>query len=109
MARCRCTRLLSSLPSHPLTTACRLTHAASPPYSFPRLQAELGESTAALFTRDGEQANSLFDMQAMWYEVASGRAYLAQRQYGKVRCLDIVLHTHIARCQPYSSLFIILL
>lgn len=56
------------------------------PLLFPWLQAELGESTAALFTRDGEQANSLFDMQAMWYEVASGRAYLAQRQYGKVLC-----------------------
>ncbi|KAL4856126.1 N-terminal acetyltransferase A complex auxiliary subunit [Chlorella vulgaris] len=56
--------------------------------------AELGESTAALFTRDGEQANSLFDMQAMWYEVASGRAYLAQRQYGKAlkRFLKVQQH-----------------
>ena len=48
------------------------------------LQTELGESTAALFTRDGEQANNLFEMQAVWYEVASGRAYLKQQQYGKV-------------------------
>jgi hypothetical protein len=48
------------------------------------LQTELGEATAALFTRDGEQANNLFEMQAVWYEVSSGRAYLKQQQYGKV-------------------------
>lgn len=28
-----------------------------------QLQTEMAESTAALFTRDGEQANNLFDMQ----------------------------------------------
>lgn len=37
-----------------------------------------------MFTRDGEQANNLFDMQATWYEIASGRAYLRQGQHGKV-------------------------
>lgn len=57
-------------------------HPPSPPP--PSLQTELAESTAALFTRDGEQASALYDMQAQWYEVAAGRAYLAQRQHGKV-------------------------
>ncbi|KAL4451836.1 hypothetical protein ABPG75_007498 [Micractinium tetrahymenae] len=55
---------------------------------------ERAESTAALFTRDGEQANNLFDMQAMWYEIGSGRAYLAQQQYGKAlkRFLKVQQH-----------------
>eukprot|EP00887_Chlorella_sp_A99_P007802 scaffold20.g7802.t1 len=43
---------------------------------------EQAERTAALFTRDGEQANNLFDMQATWYELSGGRAYLAAGQLG---------------------------
>ncbi|KAL4424899.1 hypothetical protein ABPG77_002122 [Micractinium sp. CCAP 211/92] len=55
---------------------------------------ERAEATAALFTRDGEQTNNLFDMQAMWYEIASGHAYLAQQQYGKAlkRFLKVQQH-----------------
>lgn len=41
------------------------------------------ERLAALFTRDGEQANNLFDMQAMWYEIHSGRAFLEKKDYGR--------------------------
>lgn len=43
------------------------------------------EETAALFTREGEHTNNLYDMQATWYEVAAGRAYLARGDHGKVR------------------------
>lgn len=55
---------------------------------------ERAEATAALFTRDGEQTNNLFDMQAMWYEVAAGHAYLAAKQYGKAlkRFLKVQQH-----------------
>ena len=41
------------------------------------------EGTAALFTRDGEQANNLFDMQASWYELSSGKAYMEAGDFGK--------------------------
>ena len=72
---------LHTCRTHPVLTSCIFS---SPPCLPACLQTELGESTAALFTRDGEQANNLFEMQAVWYEVSSGRAYLKQQQYGKV-------------------------
>lgn len=55
-----------------------------------------------MFTRDGEQANNLFDMQATWYEIASGRAYLRQGQHGKV-CM-VHLHLELEAC-PCLVLF----
>jgi NMDA receptor-regulated protein 1 len=39
---------------------------------------------AALFTKDGDQVNNLYDMQCTWYEIECGRAWLRQHQYGKV-------------------------
>ena len=72
--------LLASIASH---TIALLSPSAA--------QTERAEATAAMFTRDGEQgggaaaAANLYEMQATWYEVAGGRAYLAQKQYGKVR------------------------
>ncbi|KAL6772109.1 hypothetical protein ACKKBG_A28965 [Auxenochlorella protothecoides x Auxenochlorella symbiontica] len=52
------------------------------------------EETAALFTREGEHTNNLYDMQATWYEVAAGRAYLARGDHGKAlkRFLKVVSH-----------------
>jgi len=55
---------------------------------------EQAEATAALFTRDGEQANNLFDMQATWYEVASGRAYFNQGQIGKALKRYLKVESH---------------
>ena len=55
---------------------------------------EQAEATAALFTRDGEQANNLFDMQATWYEVASGREYLNQGQIGKALKRYLKVESH---------------
>ncbi len=43
---------------------------------------EQADRTAALFTRDGDQANNLFDMQHMWYELAAGRAHAAAGRHG---------------------------
>jgi NMDA receptor-regulated protein 1 len=45
---------------------------------------EGAEATAALFTKDGDQVNNLYDMQCTWYEIESGRAWLRRSQYGKV-------------------------
>ena len=45
---------------------------------------EGAEATAALFTKDGDQVNNLYDMQCTWYEIESGRAWLRKSQYGKV-------------------------
>lgn len=46
-------------------------------------QVEEAERVVSLFTRDGEQANNLYDMQATWYEISAGRAYLARGEYGR--------------------------
>ena len=45
------------------------------------------EKTAALFTRDGDQVNNLFDMQHMWYELECGKAHLRNKHYGKASLL----------------------
>jgi peptide alpha-N-acetyltransferase len=41
------------------------------------------EHVVSLFTRDGEQANNLYDMQATWYEISAGRAYIERGEYGR--------------------------
>jgi len=46
-------------------------------------RAEEAETTAALFTKDGDQLNNLYDMQAMWYELEYGRAYRRAGDLGK--------------------------
>ncbi|CAM6129165.1 unnamed protein product [Calypogeia fissa] len=46
-------------------------------------QVELAEKTAVLFTKDGDQHNNLFDMQCMWYELASGDSYWRKGSIGK--------------------------
>ena len=43
---------------------------------------------AARFTRDGEQANNLYDMQCTWYEIECGSAHLRRDELGQVRCLS---------------------
>ena len=45
---------------------------------------DAAERIAALFTKDGDQVSTLYDMQHMWYEVAAGRAHLERKEYGKV-------------------------
>jgi peptide alpha-N-acetyltransferase len=42
-----------------------------------------GEAVVALFTREGDPVGALYEMQATWYEVASGRAYLAAGDRGR--------------------------
>lgn len=39
---------------------------------------------AARFTKDGEQANNLYDMQCTWYEIECGSAHLRLHELGQV-------------------------
>eukprot|EP00850_Spirogloea_muscicola_P006280 SM000029S10575 [mRNA] locus=s29:885212:893102:- [translate_table: standard] len=57
-------------------------------------QIDKAEKTAALFTKDGEQHNNLFDMQCMWYEIASGNSHLRQREFGKALKKYLAVHKH---------------
>eukprot|EP00850_Spirogloea_muscicola_P016597 SM000135S27041 [mRNA] locus=s135:306743:314702:- [translate_table: standard] len=57
-------------------------------------QVDKAEKTAALFTKDGEQHNNLFDMQCMWYEIASGDSHLRQRAFGKALKKYLAVHKH---------------
>jgi len=45
--------------------------------------AEKAESVAHLFTKEGDQANNFYDMQATWYELSSGDCYLLSKDYGR--------------------------
>jgi tetratricopeptide (TPR) repeat protein len=51
---------------------------------FKSLQPEAGEKVSHMFTKEGEVANNNFyDMQATWYEMASGKCYFEMKDYGK--------------------------
>ncbi|GBG90818.1 hypothetical protein CBR_g51323 [Chara braunii] len=57
-------------------------------------QVEAAETTAALFTKDGDQHNNLFDMQCMWYELASGDSHLRQGNFGKALKKYLAVEKH---------------
>ena len=44
---------------------------------------EYAEKVAHLFTKEGDSVNNFYDMQATWYEIASGNSYLQSKQFGK--------------------------
>nr|XP_024371729.1 N-terminal acetyltransferase A complex auxiliary subunit NAA15-like isoform X2 [Physcomitrium patens] len=57
-------------------------------------QVEIAEKTAVLFTRDGDQHNNLFDMQCMWYELASGDSHFRQGNMGKALKKYLLVEKH---------------
>jgi N-alpha-acetyltransferase 15/16, NatA auxiliary subunit len=65
-------------------SAPRFLNSTAAKWKFRAGDVEGAEATAALFTKDGDQVNNLYDMQCTWYEIESGRAWLRKSQYGKV-------------------------
>eukprot|EP00250_Pteridium_aquilinum_P018384 c24061_g1_i1 orf=1052-3736(-) len=59
-------------------------------------QVEQAEKTALLFTKDGDQHNNLYDMQCMWYELASGDSYCRQGALGKALKKYLAVEKHYA-------------
>ena len=57
-------------------------------------QVALAERTAGLFTRDGEQADTLFEMHCMWYELACGDSHVRQGAVGKALKKYLATHKH---------------
>nr|GMC73322.1 N-alpha-acetyltransferase 15, NatA auxiliary subunit-like [Ipomoea batatas]GMC74948.1 N-alpha-acetyltransferase 15, NatA auxiliary subunit-like [Ipomoea batatas] len=57
-------------------------------------QVTLAEKTAVLFTKDGDQHNNLYDMQCMWYELASGESYLRQGDLGRALKKFLAVEKH---------------
>ena len=70
--------------TNPKTWLCRYLNSMAVKWLFRAGEIQRAESTAALFTKDGEQVNNLFDMQCMWYEIECGMAHLRKKEYGKV-------------------------
>lgn len=59
-------------------------------------QVEQAEKTALLFTKDGDQHNNLYDMQCMWYELASGDSFYRQGSLGKALKKYLAVEKHYA-------------
>ncbi|TYJ33926.1 hypothetical protein E1A91_A05G135300v1 [Gossypium mustelinum] len=59
-------------------------------------QVALAEKIAVLFTKDGDQHNSLHDMQCMWYELASGESYFRQGDLGRALKKFLAVEKHYA-------------
>lgn len=59
-------------------------------------QVETAEKTAVLFTKDGDQHNNLYDMQCMWYELASGESYFRQGSLGRALKKFLAVEKHYA-------------
>jgi tetratricopeptide (TPR) repeat protein len=59
-------------------------------------QVELAEKTVVLFTKDGDQHNNLYDMQCMWYELASGDSYFRQGSLGRALKKYLAVEKHYA-------------
>lgn len=59
-------------------------------------QVELAEKTALLFTKDGDQHNNLYDMQCMWYELASGDSHFRQGALGRALKKYLSVEKHYA-------------
>lgn len=59
-------------------------------------QVALAEKTAVLFTKDGDQHNNLYDMQCMWYELASGESYFRQGELGRALKKFLAVEKHYA-------------
>lgn len=57
-------------------------------------QVAFAEKTAVLFTKDGDQHNNLYDMQCMWYEIASGESYLRQGDLGRALKKFLAVEKH---------------
>ena len=56
------------------------------------------EKMAALFTKDSDQPNLLYEMQCMWYEIECGSAYARRRDYGRVRLLFVRIAASLVPC-----------
>ncbi|CAN6845863.1 unnamed protein product [Brassica oleracea] len=57
-------------------------------------QVTSAEKTAVLFTKEGDQLNSLHDMQCMWYDLASGDSYFRQGDLGRALKRFLAVEKH---------------
>ena len=76
-----CAGRRAALPS----PRARFLNSAAAKALFRAGDARAGEAMALRFTKTGDQPSNLTEMQAMWYEVESGAAAAARREYGLVR------------------------
>jgi len=76
--------------------ADRFVNAVATKALFRAGHAEQAERTVALFLKEGDGPVALYEMQATWYEVAAGRAYLARGDRGRALKRFLKVDSHFA-------------
>jgi len=66
-----------------LDTADRYLNTKCVRYALRANHVKKAEEIVALFFREGDGLESLFEMQCMWYQLSCGDCYLRQKQFGK--------------------------
>lgn len=65
--------------------SCRYLNSTAAKFLFRADRILEAQRMAARFTKDGEQASNLYDMQCTWYEIECGNAHLRRKELGQVR------------------------
>ena len=77
---------------------CRYLNSMAAKALFRAGHVDRAEKMAALFTKDSDQPNLLYEMQCMWYEIECGSAYAQRRDYGRVRLLFVSIVAFLVHC-----------
>ncbi|KAK9808522.1 hypothetical protein WJX73_004343 [Symbiochloris irregularis] len=84
----------AAVKAQSLDLADRYLNSTAAKYLFRADRVSEATRMAARFTKDGEQANNLYDMQCTWYEIECGSAHLRLHELGQALKKFLAVHKH---------------